>query len=176
MPENISEMELSKARHRLSGWLLRFAHQTADTLGFGWKPTPTAPTTFKGLKAAFLQSATEGCPLPVSSENSSSVIFSDPEVNMAYRFVHDAHHVVLDYSFSSMHEFELARWQMERMREDGFSERDLEWQLFYADAIGQVLYYAVAKRFVSNQLRFALDCVRYGVEHSMALELSRNDS
>jgi len=173
MPKNISEMDLKRARGRLSEWMLGFAEATAEELGFGWQPTPTAPNTYRGLKAAFTLSLQDGRPLPVFSENSDPVVFSDPAANIAYRFVHDCHHVILDYSFSSKHEFGLARWQMERLREAGFTEKDLEWQLFYADAIGQVHLYALTKKFVSNQLRFALDCVRHGMEQALALEMNR---
>ncbi|MGO4452553.1 hypothetical protein [Arthrobacter sp. RAF14] len=174
MPKNISELELNRARARLSGWTLGFAQATADELGFGWKPTPTAPNTYRGLKAAFDLSMRDGRPLPVYSENTDPVVFSESNANIAYRFVHDCHHVILDYSFSSKHEFELARWQMERLRDAGFNEKDLEWQLFYADSVGQVLLYALAKTFVSNQLRFALDCVRNGMEQGLALEMNRS--
>ncbi|UVJ38061.1 hypothetical protein [Arthrobacter sp. CJ23] len=174
MPKNISELELTQARSRLSRWMLGFANATADELGFGWQPTPIAPNTYKGLKAAFELSMQDGRPLPVSSENSTGVVFTDPQVNYAFRFAHDCHHVMLGLSFSSRDEFALARWQMVMLAEAGFTEKDLEWQLFYADAMGQVLYYALTKQFVSDQLRFALECTRHGVEQGLALEMARN--
>ena len=88
--------------------MLGFAQATADHLGFDWKPTPTAPNTYRGLKAAFDLSMRDGRPLPVYSENKDPAVFSEPKANVVYRFVHDCHRVILDFSFSSKHKFDLA--------------------------------------------------------------------
>ncbi|NYE95163.1 hypothetical protein FHU41_001384 [Psychromicrobium silvestre] len=109
----------------------------------------------------------------MSNENSGSVVFDSPEINLAYRYLHDVAHVEQGLNFSPPDEFELARWQMRRFERAGFNRNDLEWHLFQADAVGQVLYYSVTKQFVSDQLQFALDCVRHGLDRGLYLEMER---
>ncbi|WP_051389206.1 hypothetical protein [Arthrobacter sp. 35W] len=173
MPETFTSSELATAQKRLSDYILDEAHKIEHRLHFGWEPAADAPDKYTDLCAAFTDSQEDGRPLPVSNENSGSVVFGSPEVNMAYRYVHDVAHVEQGLTFSSPDEFELARWQMHRFERTGFSHNDLEWHLFQADAVGQVLYYAVTKQFVSDQLQFALDCVRHGLDTGLYLEMER---
>jgi hypothetical protein len=173
MPESFTSTELVAAQKRLSDYVLDQAHQIEHRLFFGWEPAGDAPEKYKDLCEAFAVSHKNGRPLPVSNENSSSVVFGSPEVNMAYRYVHDVAHVEQGLSFSSPDEFELARWLMRRFERAGFSRSDLEWHLFEADAVGQVMFYAVTKQYVGDQLQFALDCVRHGLNTGIYLEMER---
>ncbi|WP_434615629.1 hypothetical protein [Arthrobacter sp. A5] len=173
MPESFTSSELVAAQKRLSDYVIDQAHKIEGRLYFGWEPANDAPEKYKDLCEAFAASQKNGRPLPVSNENSSSVVFGSPEVNMAYRYVHDVAHVEQGLSFSSPNEFELARWLMRRFERAGFSRNDLEWHLFEGDAVGQVMFYAVTKQYVGDQLQFALDCVRHGLNTGIYLEMER---
>ncbi|BCT76440.1 hypothetical protein SCMU_22820 [Sinomonas cyclohexanicum] len=174
MPENFTPTELTVAQKRLSDWVTEEAHRIEQRLFFGWAPAHDAPNRYKDLCEAFWLSHKEGRPLPVSDENTSSVVFGSPDANMAYRYVHDVGHVEMGLSFSSPDEYDLARWQMRRFERAGFSRDDLEWHLLQADALGQVVYYALTKQYVLDQLQFALDCVRHGLPTGLQLEMERH--
>jgi hypothetical protein len=173
MPKSFTSSELVAAQKRLSDYVLDQAQRIERRLYFGWRPVGDAPDKYKDLCDAFAASQKDGCPLPVSNENSSSVVFGSPNVNLAYRYVHDVAHVEQGLSFSSPDKFELARWLMRRFERAGFNRNDLEWYLFEADAVGQVVFYAVTKQYVGDQLQFVLDCVRHGLNTGLHLEMER---
>lgn len=174
MPENFTPTDLTSAQKRLSDYVREDASRTEHRLLFDWTPAHNAPSGYKDLCEAFWLSHKEGRPLPVSDENTGSVVFGSPEVNMAYRYLHDVGHVEMGLSFSSPDEYDLARWQMRRFERAGFSEDDLEWRLLQADALGQVVYYALTKQYVLDQLQFALDCVCHGLPTGLHLEMERH--
>lgn len=174
MPENFTPTDLADAQKCLSDYVMEDANRTEQRLLFGWTPAHDAPTRYRDLCEAYWLSRKEGRPLPVSDENTSSVVFGSPKVNMAYRYLHDVGHVEQGLSFSGADEYELARWLMRRFERAGFSRDDLAWHLLQADAIGQVVYYALTKRYVLDQLQFALDCVRYGLPTGLHLEMERH--
>lgn len=174
MPEAFTPTEPAAAQNRLSDWVMEDANRTERRLLFGWAPTHDAPNRYEDLVAAFWLSHKEGRPLPVSDENTSSVVFGSPDANMAYRYLHDVGHVEMELSFSSSDEYDLARWQMRRFERAGFSSADLEWHLLQADALGQVMYYALTKQYVLDQLQFALDCVRHVLSTGLHLEMERH--
>ncbi|WP_431230439.1 hypothetical protein [Paenarthrobacter nicotinovorans] len=173
MPKIISSADLAAAQKNLSSYALLEASNAASRLGFDWLPTTDAPNTFKLLKAAYETSMRTKQPLPVSAENSSRVVFADKEGNYAYRFVHDVGHVEMGLGFNSPDEFELARRLMCRLERAGYGPDTLEWQLYQADAIGQVMHYAITKRYVGDQLQFALDCAAHGLDCGIFLEIER---
>ncbi|AKE89618.1 hypothetical protein [Rhodococcus aetherivorans] len=169
----IAVAELPAARARLSEFVRTFAEFTRGSVGFGWTPCPTAPSTYEALQTAFARSSATGEPLPVSSEHTEPVIYTSAGVNLAHRFVHDVHHVRLGLSFELADELELALWHLDRLRAAGFGRHSLEYALFHADLIGQVLVNGLGHRFPADQERFALDCVRLGIDAGVLLELRR---
>lgn len=173
MPKNISSAELTSAQKNLSTHVLLEASNIASRVGFDWLPTDEAPNTYKTLKTAFEVSTRTKAPLPVNSENSGRVVFANEEGNYASRFLHDMGHVEMGLGFNSPDEFELARRLMCRLERAGYSPDTLEWKLYQADAIGQVMHYAITKRYVSDQLQFALDCAHHGLDCGIFLEIER---
>ncbi|MGO2081770.1 hypothetical protein [Glutamicibacter arilaitensis] len=173
MPKNITSAELATAQKNLSTYVTLEASHIASRVGFAWEPIEGAPSTYKSLKSAYETSMRTKAPLPVSNENSSRVIFASPEGNFAYRYLHDMGHVEMGLSFNPVDEFELARRLMCRLERAGYGPDTLEWKLYQADAIGQVIHYALTKRYVGDQLQFALDCIRHGLECGIFLEVER---
>jgi hypothetical protein len=172
--EYVSTEDIAPARQRLSEFVLWHELQTMVEVGFGWMPCADAPSTFDGLQESFARSVATGEPLPISSKNSASVIFTSPSVNMSQRFVHDVHHVRLGLSFGLIDELELALWHLDQLQAVGFARDSLEHSLFHADLVGQVLVNALGRRFPSDQELFGLDCARLGFDHGILAELRRS--
>ena len=174
-PDSLVVAELSAARARLSEFVRTFAECTRGSVGFGWSPCPDAPSTYEALHTAYARSTATGEPLPVSSEHSEPVIYTSASVNLAHRFVHDVHHVRLGLSFELDDELELALWHIDRLRAAGFGRHSLEYALFHADLVGQVLINGLGHRFPADQEHFALDCVQLGLDAGVLLELRRRE-
>lgn len=166
--------EIEWARATLSDYVLDHAARTEHDIGFGYIGQRQAPSTYESLFAAYTHSVATGEPLPISSENSTDVIFSSPEVNVAHRFVHDVHHCRLNLDFGLVDELELAIWHLDRLEDAGFAPNSLEWRLLHADLIGQIQINAFAKRFPSDQRQFGLDCALLGFDRGILTELRRS--
>lgn len=173
MPKNLSPEGLATARHNLTRHIHREAERIIQRAGFGWYATADAPSTYKDLKAAYVQCVERRQPLPVSDENSETVIWDQPQDNFIYRFVHDMSHVEMGLGFTPCDEFELAHRMLARLERSGYRSDSLEWQLYAADAVGQTMFYAITKRFVTDQLQYAVDVVAYGLDRAIVLEMER---
>lgn len=173
MPNNLLPENLATARHNLTSHIHREAERIIERAGFGWYATADAPTTYKDLKAVYVQCVERRQPLPVSDENSESVIWDHPQDNFIYRFVHDMSHVEMGLGFTPCDEFELAHRLLARLEKGGHRSDSLEWRLYAADAVGQTMSYAITKRFVTDQLQYALDAVTYGLDRAIVLEMER---
>ena len=174
--ECVSTAEIAQARDNLTRWVMRTATDTARREGFAWVPRADAPSTYPDLCAAFARSKRSGASLPVSSQNSASVILTSPDANFAWRFVHDATHVERGLSFSLPDEYELALWQLSGLERDGFAPDSLEYAFLKADTLGQVIINAVARRFPGDQELFDLECQRFGFEQGILREIRRESS
>lgn len=172
----ISTEEIIQARANLTRWVMRAATDTVGREGFAWVPRADAPSTYPDLSAAFARSKRSGASLPVSSENSASVILTSSEANFAWRFVHDVAHVEHDLSFSLPDEYELALWHLSELERDGFSSDCLEYAFLKADTLGQVIVNAVTRRFPADQELFDLECQRFGFEQGILREIRRESS
>lgn len=164
------------ARERLTDWACALAEATAFRTGFHWLPLPDAPSTYPELCAAYAHCLSAGTALPVSSEHSGSVIFTSPEANYAWRFVHDVTHVERGLTFSLVDEFDLALVHLRELERRGFTSSSVEYALLKADTLGQVLVNAMVHRFPGDQERFDLECHRYGFDHGVLRELRREAS
>ncbi|MFV3114246.1 hypothetical protein [Gordonia amicalis] len=172
----VSTEQISQARHAVSAWVMDAAVVKARRVGFAWVPTPDAPSTYPELCAAFARSIRSGGSLPVSSEHSGAVIWTSPEVNYAMRFVHDVSHVERKLTFSLCDEFNLALWHLSELERAGFAPDSLEYAFLKADALGQVIMNAVARRFPADQELFALECQQFGFEQGILREIRRESS
>lgn len=163
-----------ESREHLTHFVLDRAAFLVDNLGCSWTAQADAPDTYPALRRAFAHSRVTGEPLPVSNENSDSVIFTNPDVNYAFRFWHDCSHVLQGLSFSLPDEFELAILHLEDLQNAGFDPDTAEYKLLRADTLGQVIVNAIAKRFPFEQERFGVTCLRDGFERGILDELQRS--
>ena len=166
--------ELQLAREVLSEFVLERAQATAERVGFKWLPTPDAPDRYGPLVAAVQHSQATGDPLPISSANSDSVIYTSSEVNIAWRFWHDVHHVQLALSFTSVDELALALWHLGELEAAGFARVSLPWRLLHADLVGQAQLWAFTRRYSSDQARFVRACIAQGFDHGLLEEARRS--
>lgn len=165
--------DLQLAREELTEFVQLMAGKTRTRRGIGWVGTPDAPNTWKALTAAWDESLRTGQPLPVSNEACESVILTRPEANVAYRFWHDVTHLERGRNFTNPHELDMANFHLREAERHGLERGSLPWRLLHADAVGNVLHWAVLRRYVANQLVFILNAVQYGIEVALLAEMSR---
>lgn len=172
-PIEFTHVELANARTELSKFVRMMADQTRAQTGVDWYGASDAPNTWKALKAAWLHSQVTGEPLPVYDGDCDSVIFVRPEDNIAYRYWHDVTHLKRDRSFSNTDELDMANFHLWEAERHGLERGSLPWRLLHADAVGQVLHWAVLKEFVLNQRVFITNAVLFGVEVALLTEMAR---
>jgi hypothetical protein len=117
--------DLQGARERLSAFIVASAKDTACEAGFGWSARLDAPDQYSVLREHHEQVLGAGSPLHVSSHNSGNVIFTSPEVNHAFRFWHDMHHV--KFGLSSKCSLMRSNWRCgtsKQVQKAGFSFSD----------------------------------------------------
>lgn len=168
-----TEGELLQARIELTEFIQQMADQAAARLGFGWEPRADAPNTWCDLKAAWKHSLATGDPLPVSDSACDDVILTGPEANVAYRFWHDVTHLERGRDFTSPHELDMAVFHLWEAERHGLERGSLPWRLLHADAVGNVLHWAVRREFLINQRTFILNYLQFGVEDALLAEMAR---
>ncbi|MGJ6122344.1 hypothetical protein QN239_07185 [Mycolicibacterium sp. Y3] len=167
--------EITKAAATLSDFIRQMATRTAEEVGFHYELTPDAPRTYEALVAAYKHSATTGAPLPISIENSDTVIYADLDVNYALRFWHDISHVRHGLTFDLVDELELSLWHLGELEKAGHRPGSQVWRLLHADLTGQAYVQAFARRFPLDQRRFVTGCVAAGFDHGLLAELKRQE-
>lgn len=166
-------MQFDEAREVLSELILERAAKTEADLGFGWVATPDAPSAYRALLQAFRHSELTGSPLPVSSENSGSVVYTSTDVNMAMRYWHDVNHVRLGLTFNSVDELALGLWHLAELGRAGWPPESAVGRLLEIDLLGQNYLWAVARRFATDQLQFTRYCFEHGL-HQGVLNEAKN--
>lgn len=159
------------ASSELSNFVVHAAAATSQLVGFEWVGCPDAPSTFPDLLAAADRSAMTGQPLSVSDENSATVIYTFPEINLALRFWHDVSHVLRGLDFTAPHELQLAQLQLQALERAGIERGSPPWRLLQADLVGQVYLSAVGRRFPVDQAVFVERCLTTGIDSAVLAEL-----
>jgi hypothetical protein len=154
----VRDLSLRRACGELSDFVLNAAATIRGLVGFGWVARPDAPGTYPDLVAAVERSVHTGEPLPVSDENTESIVYSHPEVNLALRYWHDVSHVLRGLDFTPPHELQLAQVHLGVLETAGYDRQTLVWRLLHADLVGQVYLSAVGKRFPADQGAFVRRC------------------
>lgn len=167
------EIELS--RQILTDFAIEQADRTVREVGFIWKPTAEAPSRFVDLERAFMRSQATGDPLPISSENNESLIYTTPAANTAFRFWHDVNHVQRRATFDLVDELELALWHLSVLEAEGFTPASVPWKMLHADLIGQAQLMALTRRFPLDQQRFVSSCLVDGFEQGLIDEARRDN-
>lgn len=173
-PLEFTYTELQLAREELTEFVELMAEQTAQRTGIAWVGTPDAPDTWKALTAAWEESLATGRPLPVSNAACEDVILLTAEANVAYRFWHDVTHLERGRDFTNPHELDMASFHLWEAERYGMERGSLPWRLLHADAVGNVLHWAVLRRYVSNQLVFILNAVQFGLGAALLAEMARH--
>jgi len=168
-----SPAEIHNAKERLSAFVRSEARTTANELGFGWRPASRGPGDLPELQAEFRACHSSGLPLRVLRGFSEMTVFDGASTNHSMRFVHDTRHVWLSADFTTEAELEVASCHLARAKSEGLVPGSLEFALLQADTVGQTLYMARTKRFVVNQLAFALDCIRLDFDAAVDREVDR---
>lgn len=170
---SIEELSMMSARINLSQFVLTMVRRTATELGFGWRATALAPSGLEQATEELRACHLIGSPFRVYAGASDDTIYDCPETNYAYRFWHDTRHVWLGADFSADAELEVASCHLAQAKGAGFGLGTIEYQLLYADTVGQTLFMAQSHRFVENQRQFAFDVVERGVDEAIEEELLR---
>lgn len=171
---SISVEQINVARRNLTAFVHEQAEAASRRLGFGWRATELAPSTFEELQREYKACQYSGLPLRVSSRFCDQTIYVDAEGNHAMRFWHDTCHVALDMSFTADDEMELGCYHLGVLRAHGFDASTNEHHLLHADTIGQTLCVATLGRFPRNQVGFAVAALEYGVDTAIELEACRD--
>lgn len=101
--------------------------------------------------------------IPVWSGASSRSIWSRADINILFRAWHDSHHILLAAEFDAAGELTCARYACSLIH--GKPERAILW----AEIAGQYWYFERWQAFPWNQRAFVRDCIRFGVERTIAL-------
>lgn len=169
----LDERVLATAQIALSTYIFSAASQKAEAVGFGWRAVDDAPSTFEAVLDAYEHSRSTGERFPVFAGSSDSTIFLVPQVNHALRFLHDLTHVELELDFSPDSELRIAIEHLTRLRQAGFAVGSLEWHLFHAETVGQIVARCVLGRFPHDQKAFVLDVVTLGLKVAIEREAAR---
>lgn len=167
---------VAKAQQQLRDFIALQAEKITAKVGFTWIAEPDAPENFYELRRCFTVSSMTRQPLPVNSKDAEHTVYGSPEANYQLRFVHDCLHVTSGLTFSSKDEYVLACHFMELAEDHGIRRGTIAWHLLLSDAVGQALYYAITKQYVSDQLRFGMDTVNHGLHRALLMEIERNNA
>lgn len=165
--------ELRSATERLSRFIDAMACRMAEAVGFSWVATPTAPSKYDQLRAAYKASKQARSPLPVSSQYCNTVIYPRREDNYKLRFWHDTLHVRTGLSFDVADELELGLLHTRIAEQEGLVKGSLPWRLLRIDLLGQNYLMAIAQRFPVDQLKFTQRCIQDGLDDAIQMELHK---
>jgi len=154
---------MRQASYNLGKLVHAQARAMQDILGFGWTPAAEAPSTFPELQRAFVASQVSGRALPVSNENSSSIVYDNLDQNVAFRFWHDSTHVLLGCGFDLDSELTVAIAHLDVLRAYGLGPGSLEHALLHADTVGQAICVATAGAFPVDQACFVRTSLERGL-------------
>lgn len=125
----------------------------------GYLPSVDAPSTYLDAVSEWYSGRT----YRVSSEFCDGTIYGSAESNQAFRFWHDASHVLNDLSFSEHDEVVMARIQARVMYRKTASV--LMARLIFCDIAGQVAYVqATGGQYPADQSAFTWTCVTDGID------------
>ena len=152
------------ARKRYSDYITFAAGKRRNKYGFGWQAVhDSAPDTYATLIAEF-----QGCmntlkPFRVWSGASDKTVFTSPQINHAFRFVHDTDHVILGADLTHDGEVKvIVPFIMEVFHAAGFVAA----VLCACDLLGQ-LWYGTNNHgaFVDDQEAFVKQLYSYLMHH-----------
>jgi hypothetical protein len=160
-------------RMSLGRFISEQARKAAAEHRMRYVPSADAPSSYPALLLVYRTRARTGSRFPVSPEHSQQTIFTRPQINWAFRFVHDLEHVRCRLSFSPFDELQVGAHHLEALETAGYGPKSVEHKLLHADTIGQARCVTLLGRFPYNQRRFDFDCVKHGLDTALKLEALR---
>ena len=126
--------------------------------------TDDAPSTYAELKP-YYDALVAGDPIPVYDGGSAYSIYSQPSINHAWRAYHDGIHLVHELGFNLEDEMQACEVQIGHMKQysDEYDFGEEDYAAVRADIVGQAMYYAKHKRYVTNQAAFVQSCLDRGI-------------
>lgn len=152
---NTHTTRIAAARENLSVFVAKQAIRLEDYLGFGFCPTPNAPSSFEEVLTAFEFSEDFRHPFPVYSGACDNTIYLTPHHNQCFRFWHDCLHIELGEDFTHEGELAVAKEHYDAVVRE-FGAGSIEAMLMYQDTFGQLTHFKDTGGFVENQLEFAI--------------------
>lgn len=151
----VTQYAVNRARESLTVWMINKAHKVARQVGFSYAPVDAGhPETFEAVQAEFKACSMNRAAFRVWAGASDRTIYTSPEGNYAFRFVHDVYHAVHNRDFGTAGELVIATRHIAEVKA-AFGVISLEAQLMEVDTVGQVEYFAKTGGFVADQLGFA---------------------
>ena len=172
-PEQPTHNHLLLPRGNLGRFIADQAEKAKADHGIGYLPSTDAPSTYAGLLHTYRSCVGRGEPFPVSPAHCRRTIFTMPQLNWAFRFVHDLEHVWHQLNFQVNDELVVGMRHLEALRVAGYGPDSFEHQLLHADTIGQTYCMALIGRFPYDQRQFDYDCLDHGVDAAVELEAAR---
>lgn len=172
MSEHITNRRLVDASDQLQRLVRDRATGLTTKVGFGYRPSPTAPTAFDELQREYTACSCSGLPLRVSSEFSDRTVIG-AEFSPAFRFWHDLTHVALDQDFTRAGEIAVGAEQLRQAELVGHGPGSLPWRLLFAETIGQTECAARLGSFPEDQVAFTWDYLDHGLPDAIRLEARR---
>jgi hypothetical protein len=161
-------------RENLGRFVLHEAERAGVEHGISYVPSINAPSTYDELLTTYAACIHSGAPFPISPDNCQRTIYTSPQINWAFRFVHDLVHIDNRLSFTPLDEVAVGAIQLEALRAARYGPGSVEHRLLHADTIGQTFCSAVLGRFPYNQRLFVYDCLHYGVDAAVEREAVRD--
>lgn len=168
----VSESAFSAGVEELSEFVNQQARVTTVMVGFGYRASECAPSSFSELQSEFKLSKWTCLPLRVSCLHSASSIFK-PEVNLAFRFWHDCTHISEGADFARPGEAVVAQEQLRQLEVAGYKPRSLVWQLLFCETFGQTECAHRTGSFPSDQRLFTAEFLEFGLPAAIERESDR---
>ncbi len=150
-------------------FILGRAHELEGELGFGYRASELAPSTYAELLAEHAACRLSGLPVRVSSFNNDTTVFG-PDVNLAYRFWHDCEHVRLRADFSHGGEVIVAGQQMHEFERSGVRPYSPAWKLLFVETFGYTECNRLLGVFPEDQRQFAADYLEHRLPEAIRRE------
>lgn len=153
-------MNLNQARARYTAVVRAMYKVESGARGYGYVPTPMAPETYSEMVRAAGLSKQLKIPYPVYDGGCENTVFTNPDVNLMFRYLHDHEHINEVKDTSLPDEIALADAWAKRLQDTLGSDEDSKAiiKLAWLDTAGQSFYYVQYGEFPKNQLEFVRKC------------------
>jgi hypothetical protein len=172
MSETVTHQTMADAVEQVQHLVRRRAGALRLSMGFDFRPSPNAPSTWDELQREYHACSCSRLPLRVSSEHNENTILG-AEANLASRFWHDLTHLTLRQDFTRAGEIQVGQEQLLQAAAAGHPPGSLPWRLMFAETIGQTECCYRLGVFPADQIAFTHDYLDHGLPEAIRLEARR---